>query len=124
MFRSRGRGRVRGRVVDPAQDICEECRTERPGIRQVRRDRHHRAFGPRQNAFRNGSEHQPLEPAPAVCANDDQVGGERRRDVQDLTDRIPLDDARFDAEGVNLTLRAIGGNQAEDKRITRLNWRA
>lgn len=33
-------------------------------------------------------------------------------------------DARFDAEGVNLTLRAIGGNKTEDRRITRLNWRA
>ena len=33
-------------------------------------------------------------------------------------------DARFDAGGVNLTLRTIGGNQAENKRITRLNWRA
>ena len=33
-------------------------------------------------------------------------------------------DAMFDAEGVSLTLRAIGGNMTEDRRITRLNWRA
>jgi 3',5'-cyclic AMP phosphodiesterase CpdA len=33
-------------------------------------------------------------------------------------------DARFDADGVNLTLRAIGGNKTEDRRLTRLNWRA
>jgi 3',5'-cyclic AMP phosphodiesterase CpdA len=32
-------------------------------------------------------------------------------------------DAKFDAEGVSLTLRAIGGNKTEDRRITRLNWR-
>ena len=31
-------------------------------------------------------------------------------------------DAKFDGEGVNLTLRAIGGNKTEDRRITRLNW--
>lgn len=33
-------------------------------------------------------------------------------------------DAKFDPEGVSLTLRAIGGNKTEDRRITRLNWRA
>jgi hypothetical protein len=33
-------------------------------------------------------------------------------------------DAKFDADGVSLTLRAIGGNREGDRRITRLNWRA
>lgn len=32
-------------------------------------------------------------------------------------------DAKFDAEGVSLALRAIGGDKTEDRRITRLNWR-
>jgi len=31
-------------------------------------------------------------------------------------------DAKFDARGVDLTLRAIGGNKADDRKITRLDW--
>jgi hypothetical protein len=32
-------------------------------------------------------------------------------------------DAKFDARGVDLTLRAIGGNKADDRKITRADWR-
>lgn len=33
-------------------------------------------------------------------------------------------DARFDERGVDLTLRAIGGNKTDDRRIRRVKWRA
>ena len=33
-------------------------------------------------------------------------------------------DARFDRAGVDLTLRAIGGNKTEDRKITRVDWTA
>ena len=31
-------------------------------------------------------------------------------------------DARFDRNGVDLTLRALGGNTTGDRKITRVDW--